>query len=183
MDHHLFDPPCGGGGKSLPPDPRAMTPWSQRTDGSRSRRWRHGLPVHVDAVWSQRPVPHLRHRPAGLCAQGAGAAYGSRPWEINRAHGMHREDRARQRGAAPPVQPQRPLRGSPRRRRARGRARHPAHRRKIPARPWLCSATALLSASSWPCQGIPPEEAHPCHMRTILRDLSGLGRRGVPCAI
>lgn len=36
-----------------------------------------------------------------------------------------------------------------------------------PARPWLCSATALLSASSWPMsRGSRRKSGTPCHMRT-----------------
>ena len=35
------------------------------------------------------------------------------------------------------------------------------------ARPWLCSATALLSASSWPMsRGSRRKSGTPCHMRT-----------------
>ena len=38
---------------------------------------------------------------------------------------------------------------------------------KYPARPWLCSATALLSASSWPMsRGSRRKSGTPCHMRT-----------------
>ena len=153
-----------------------MTHWSRRTAGSRSRRWRRGLPA---CLW-MRSGPATCTAPApppgrSMCPGGWSCTRiptcGRSTWDAGRTAPGARC--ARQRGSGSSSSTTATPRGSPPAARAWGTwgpgqsAPSGASPENTPARPWLCSATALLSASSWPMsRGSRRKSGTPCHTRT-----------------